>query len=212
MTRRDYYFSDATEADSCIVACEASEGRWKVQLESTIFHPQGGGQPSDAGWIDDCPVLAVEAHGETLLHLVARPLDIGSARLRLDRRIRCLHARLHSAGHLIGHAGIAQGFIPHKAQHWPGASRVVFECKDGQDLDLATMVGAIAGMIEQNLARNSVMRDGLRVVSFGPLPAFPCGGTHVRSLADIGAVRLLEMKRKKNQLTISYDLCLTTHT
>jgi Ser-tRNA(Ala) deacylase AlaX len=66
MTRRDYYFSDVVEADSHIVSCEESEGRWSVQLEGTVFHPQGGGQLADAGWIDDCPVLAVEAHGEAV--------------------------------------------------------------------------------------------------------------------------------------------------
>lgn len=206
MTSRDYYFSDVVEADSHIVSCEESEGRWSVQLERTIFHPQGGGQLADAGWIDDCPVLAVEARGEAVHHLVERPLHIGPVHLRLDAHIRSLHARLHSAGHLIGHAGIAQGLTPTKAQHWPGASKVVFQCEDDQSLDLAAMASVIDAMIEQNLARSCEMRDGLRVVGFGQLPAFPCGGTHVRSLADIGAVRLLELKRKKNQLTLSYDL------
>lgn len=206
MTKRDYYFSDEIEAYSNIISCEKSEGRWSVQLDGTIFHPRGGGQLADRGWIDDCQVLAVETRGEAVLHVVDRPLAIGPVRLRVDEETRSLHARLHSAGHLIGYAGIAQGLTPSKAQHWPDASRVVFLCDDDQSLDLAAMAFAIEVMIEQDLERSCEIKDGLRVVSFGQLSAFPCGGTHVRSLADIGVVRLLEMKAKKNQLTISYAL------
>ncbi len=206
MTRRDYYLSDKIEADSHIISCEKIEGHWSVRLDGTLFHPQGGGQLADVGWINDCQVLAVEACGEAIHHLVERPLAIGPARLRVDAKIRSLHARLHSAGHLIGHAGIAQGLTPIKAQHWPNASRVVFQCENSQSPDLSAMAWTIEAMIEQNLARNCEIQNGLRVVGFGQLPVFPCGGTHVRSLADIGAVRLLEMKRKKNQLTISYTI------
>jgi len=30
-----------------------SEGGWSVVLDSTCFHPQGGGQPADTGTITD---------------------------------------------------------------------------------------------------------------------------------------------------------------
>jgi Ser-tRNA(Ala) deacylase AlaX len=101
--------------------------------------------------------------------------------------------------------------MPSKAQHWPGESRVVFQCENSQCLDVAAMASAIEEQIEQDLVRSCEIRDGQRMIGFGELPAFPCGGTHVRSLADIGAVRLLDVKRKKNQLTVSYELSTSTN-
>jgi alanyl-tRNA synthetase len=209
MTRRDYYFIDATEADTYIVSCEESEDRWIVKLERTIFHPRGGGQLADTGWLNDCPVLAVELHGEAIHHIVGRPLGLGPVRQRLHADTRSLHTRLHSAGHLIGHAGIAQGLMPSKAQHWPGESRVVFQCENSQCIDLAAMASAIEKLIEQDLVRSCEIRNGQRMIGFGELSAFPCGGTHVRSLAEIGAIRLLDVKRRQNQLSVSYELCAT---
>jgi len=199
------------EADTYIVSCEESGDRWIVQLERTIFHPRGGGQLADTGWLNDCPVLAVELHGEAIHHIVGRPLGLGPVRQRLHADTRSLHTRLHSAGHLIGHAGIAQGLMPSKAQHWPGESRVVFQCENSQYLNVAAMASAIEKQIEQDLVRTCEIRDGQRMIGFGELPAFPCGGTHVRSLADIGAVCLLDIKRKKNQLTVSYELSAITN-
>lgn len=211
MTKRDYFFLDAMEADTYITSCEEDQGRWIVQMERTIFHPRGGGQLADTGWLDDCRVLAVELQGEAIHHIVGRPLSIGPVHQLLDADTRFLHSRLHSAGHLIGHAGIEQGFMPSKAQHWPGESRVVFQCESSQYLDITAMARAIEVLIEHDLVRNCEIRNGHRMIGFGELPAFPCGGTHVRSLADIGPVRLIEVKRKKNQFTISYELSGLTH-
>jgi len=45
-----------------------------------------------------------------------------------------------------------------------------------------------------------------REVSFGELPAYPCGGTHVRSLSEIGQVEVLSISEKKGTLTVSYHV------
>jgi len=39
--------------------CKKVNGQCLVELEQTAFYPEGGGQPSDRGWIDDLEVLDV---------------------------------------------------------------------------------------------------------------------------------------------------------
>lgn len=57
MTERLYYTSDATQGQANIMSCLAEpDGRYAITLDRTLFHPQGGGQPSDAGWIGDAAV------------------------------------------------------------------------------------------------------------------------------------------------------------
>ncbi|VTM72735.1 alanyl-tRNA synthetase [Raoultella planticola] len=62
MTERLYYTSDATEGRARVLSCLAeADGRYAIELDQTLFHPQGGGQPADRGWIDGIAVEGVVA-------------------------------------------------------------------------------------------------------------------------------------------------------
>lgn len=127
-----------------------------ITTEATIFHPQGGGQPSDIGSMqrtttDDTPrttttttaVFAVsmarhDADGRgTVLHLGrftgGAPLRAGDAvEQRIDAATRDLHSRLHTGGHVLGAAvrrllaHSVAGFAELKASHAPGAASCEF--------------------------------------------------------------------------------------
>ena len=57
MTERLYYTSDAEECLAQVVNClSEADGRYAIELDRTLFHPQGGGQPADRGWIADLAV------------------------------------------------------------------------------------------------------------------------------------------------------------
>lgn len=50
MTERLYYTSEATEGHAQVIRCtEEPDGRYAIELDKTLFHPQGGGQPADKG-------------------------------------------------------------------------------------------------------------------------------------------------------------------
>ena len=56
MTERLYYTCDDAEGRANVLSCTPEpDGRYAVVLDSTLFHPQGGGQPADVGWIDNEP-------------------------------------------------------------------------------------------------------------------------------------------------------------
>jgi Ser-tRNA(Ala) deacylase AlaX len=48
--------------------------------------------------------------------------------------------------------------------------------------------------------------DGVRQVGFGDLPVYGCGGTHVASLSELGAVTITAVKMKKGQLIVQYEM------
>ncbi|KAJ5675704.1 hypothetical protein N7462_008601 [Penicillium macrosclerotiorum] len=132
-------FKTATENDSILVT------------ESTIFHPQGGGQPSDEGHIhlptSDTPIMTVLAarmdavHDGVVLHLL-RPLSSSAPpSLRpgdaitqvVDAAKRLLYSRLHTAGHVLGSAvnALLKDSIPDfaelKASHFPDSAACQFQ-------------------------------------------------------------------------------------
>ncbi|KAK5175877.1 uncharacterized protein LTR77_001017 [Saxophila tyrrhenica] len=121
--------------------------------ESTIFHPQGGGQPSDAGKIttseeDDASTFEVNMvrHAFTapsvVLHFGHFPsghspqreelTEGSSVTQHIDAEKRLLCSRLHTAGHVLGAAvrhlleNKIEGFDELKASHFPDSAACEF--------------------------------------------------------------------------------------
>jgi len=208
MTERHYFNNDDLRMQAQVTRCTAEpDGSFRVILSATLFHPQGGGQPSDLGMIAGANVIRVMQDGDEIVHLVDRPVPEGAALIDVHAASRHLHARLHSAGHLIGTCGEQAGWRPVKGHHWPGECRVVFEGDAGQQaLDAVTLEQQVNALVEADLPRFLVQDDGQRAVGFGHLPAYGCGGTHVVSSGAIGKIRIVKIKEKKGQLSVHYDI------
>ena len=59
MTERLFFTHDHLTAELEVLDCRPHEDVFAVTLQSTIFHPQGGGQPFDTGYLGDSQVLRV---------------------------------------------------------------------------------------------------------------------------------------------------------
>ena len=87
------------------------QGQKMVILEKTIFHPSGGGQPSDTGFMVQNDIKftvdALAIKDDVILHIgkfepSSATFDEGSpVDCYVDEASRRLHARIHSAGHLL---------------------------------------------------------------------------------------------------------------
>jgi Ser-tRNA(Ala) deacylase AlaX len=207
MTLRLFFHSDDLKANVEVLDCTPQENEFAVVLRATLFHPQGGGQPCDTGWIGESQVLRVVQEPEQIIHFVDRPVALGMTCIRIDEQRRNFNTRMHSAGHLIGHFVQAMGWMPIKAHHWPDEGRVQFKPGDAaQEVDVETVQRGIGQWIEHDLPRLTSLREGAREIGFGELPAYGCGGTHVRSLKDLGTVTIASLSQKKGTLSVHYSV------
>lgn len=207
MTEKCYFESDALEISSLITSCYEENGRTIAILNRTVFHPQGGGQPSDTGWIGASRVLHVHQDDMEILHIVESPVAIGRSDTRVDAARRNHHPRLHTAGHLIGNIGILFGYTPIKAHHWPGESKVTFKADSSQStIAISDFANMTTKLIAEDLTRYVEMTLGIRCIGFGYLPSFPCGGTHVARLSDIGQIYISSVITKKGNLSVHYEV------
>lgn len=208
MTERLYYTSDATECLARVVNClSEADGRYAIELDRTLFHPQGGGQPADRGWIADLAVEGVVSRGDSVAHIVSQPLPPGEVAIRIDAESRRLHARLHSAGHVLAQAGEQSGWQPMKGHHWPGESRIIFAAgANGGQPEASALLEKVAAWQAENLPLQVAFADGLRQVGFGDMQSYPCGGTHVASLSELGKIVISQVKMKKGQIIVSYTV------
>lgn len=206
---KNLYLSGVTESYVEVMACTLlKNGQFEIKLENTPFHPQGGGQPSDTGYIAESEVLHVAFKNGAIVHLCNRAVALGQVYAKVDIQSRQLHSRLHSAGHLIGHIIETYGWQPIKAQHWPNDAKVQFSATEKSELiDSIYLQTLIQMFVDADLpAKLTLNEAGFREIQFGELNAYPCGGTHVQSLSEIGPVDILKMEMKKGKLSVHYAL------
>ncbi|KAM0029680.1 putative alanine--tRNA ligase [Helianthus debilis subsp. tardiflorus] len=148
------------------------DGRHVLILDSTVFHPQGGGQPSDTGFIADVSssrfnfiVQDVRSRNGVVYHYgvfekPAEDLEGGvQVVLSVDESKRKLYSRLHSAGHLLDvclpKVGLSH-LKPGKAYHFPDGPWVEYEGKVPQ-AELQSK------MQELELEANNLISRGIKV-------------------------------------------------
>ena len=200
---------------SIITESGVEEGHSFVVLESCPFHPRGGGQREDRGWLDQAAVVDVthQLDGRVrVYHDGAADFTAGQkVDAVVDENWRRLQSRLHTAGHAV--AAVAESMIPgakaFKAHHWNSESYVMFRCT------LAEGTSAIAERLEVQLTRDigaqlavEVVGDPLaeRRIAIGPYPAVSCGGTHVSNLAELLSVSIRNVRAKRGEMKIGYDV------
>lgn len=136
----------ALEEASRLLFKQADADAHVVVTEQTIFHPQGGGQPSDTGTITSPSgaSFSVSAVRKDVV-LDGQVLHLGrfngadtfkegeSVEQAIDVEKRIFHSRLHTAGHVLGAAvrhmveNEVEGFDELKASHFPDSASCEFQ-------------------------------------------------------------------------------------
>ncbi|XP_057959811.1 uncharacterized protein LOC131152147 isoform X3 [Malania oleifera] len=154
-TKLDYY-DDTGKLHSTatlLSSTQVEDGRLALLLDSTIFHPQGGGQPADTGFIIPCDsdhvkfiVQDVRSRDGIVFHYGFVENSEGELSsilvkgkevvLHVDEPRRKLNSRLHSAGHLLDICmqNIGLGYLETgKGYHFPDGSFVEYKGTVPQD-------------------------------------------------------------------------------
>jgi Ser-tRNA(Ala) deacylase AlaX len=214
---RRYYLDRSTAGEATVVAV-VREDQTFLRLDSTLFHPRGGGQRADIGTVDGIPVLdVVKGEDEAVLHRVSdgSRFETGQrVRIIIDRQSRECNSAFHTAGHLI--AGLVEQIAPQltatQGHHWPGEARVEFSdtFEDTHGLE-RTLAAHLRDAIESDapvvLAFEPPHSRLVTISGFAPVP---CGGTHVSSLAQLGEVHLRNIKVKGGRLRVGYEVVVPT--
>jgi Ser-tRNA(Ala) deacylase AlaX len=178
----------------------------RVAVEENLFHPQGGGQPADRAWIGECEGVPVRGDDGLVYLATSEPTGLTEGdvvRARVDAELRLLHAALHTAGHVVDGVARGLGWTWAGNNHFPGQARIEFTGADPSDAAERIQAGVDAALAA-DLAVSAVEEAGLRIVRVGQLHEAPCGGTHVRSLADLASVGVTGVKVKKGRIRVSY--------
>lgn len=199
-----------------------------MQLEETIFHPKGGGQPSDEGMIGGVKVAYVHKEFFDKNHLdkfeiyhcfeTDQPLNFkvgDEVELLVETSTRLFHSRLHTAGHVLAEA-VNKCFPElegYQGNHYPDNSYVKFKIRDPMSVEskeeiIQKVQPEFNSWIDQNLeVANLLEPSGIRLVKVFENWS-PCGGTHVKSLKEMGRMEISDLSINKKESTVTIKYCL----
>jgi misacylated tRNA(Ala) deacylase len=223
--RADAYLK---EAEATVFAVTDRRG---IILDRTVFYATSGGQPGDIGRLErnGGPTVAIAAtvHGDSkseIIHVpgesdpLPAPGETVVAAIDWPRRYR--HMRIHTGLHLLsvvlpfpvtgGSIGAdegrldfdIEGDVPPKDEIEAKLNALVAAAYPVSDEWITDEeLAANPGLVKTMKVKPPMGTGRVRLVRIGDIDLQPCGGTHVRSTAEIGRLLIgkIESKGKQNR-------------
>lgn len=215
------YFKDTYKLESSgnlLSVGNDSRGVYLI-FDSTIFHPQGGGQPSDIGSVcNSIEINFVASFDGIIRHYVTSDNNensfdslIGkSVALKVDGDIRITNAKAHTAGHLVGN--IVERLLPNlvkkKGYHFPEGPNIEYFGKEiGMPRnELVSKIEEIAKETIKTGAKVSITEEnGTRFIQIDGFERIPCGGTHLRNINELKEIKIRKIVVSNGDLRVCYN-------
>jgi alanyl-tRNA synthetase len=195
---------------------------WATLLDCTAFYPTSGGQPNDLGKLGDATVLDVVDDAEDIIHIIDRQVPIGSIAGCIDWPRRFDHMQQHTGQHLLSAMFHERYGRPTVSFHL-GADICTIDLRGPQPTDeilegaeraanqvisedrpITTRYGTAEQFAELGV-RKDVQRSGiLRALEIEGADLQPCGGTHVKSTAQIGIILVRRITKMRQDWRVEF--------
>jgi alanyl-tRNA synthetase len=218
-TPRLYYQDCYTSAFDAQVIDLSSDGK-RVYLDKTYFYPTSGGQPHDTGLLGEQAVLEVVDEGERIAHLLVAPLTAETVSARIDWTRRYDHMQQHTGQHLLSAVFIELYEIPTLSFHMSSdVSTIELGRKELSDVQIDAVENRVNEIVREARDVRIVFEDAgqasglrkerartgvLRIVEIEGLDRSACGGTHVRSTAELGPIQIRHQEKIRGNTRIEF--------
>ena len=228
MTTRRLYYDDSyqREFSAQVLSCEpelrGTTPAWGVVLDSTALYPTSGGQPHDLGKLGDANVLDARDEDEDVVHVVDREVPLGAVAGCVDWARRLDHMQQHTGQHLLSAMFQERFGRPTVSFHLgsdvctidvrgPEPSDEILEGAEraanqviSEDRAIAVRYGTAEEFAELGV-RKEVQRSGiLRAIEIEGADLQPCGGTHVKSTAQIGIILVRRCAKMRQDWRVDF--------
>ena len=196
-----------------------------IVLDQTIFYPEGGGQPSDTGWINSVRIDEVRIEDHLIFHITKQseitlsPGDSVTCAIDFNRRFALMQQ--HSGQHIL--SSVAEKLF--------NANTIGFHIgEDYVTIDLDKRIGENELKLLEKEANKVVFSNhpikahhpdaqtlnlmplrkqpkvtaDIRVIEVENIDYSPCGGTHTAFSAEVGIIKIKKMETYKSGVRLSF--------
>lgn len=199
------------EFEGKVLECREEKNGYRIILDKSAFYPEGGGQPSDKGFLNEVEVMEVHEKGEELLHYTKEPLEVGDVVTgRIDWARRFDLMQQHSGEHMVSgliHAAFGydnvgfhmgsdlitidfNGMIT--AEQMADIEKKANE-KIWENAEVEITYPSPEELKELPYRSKKELTGQVRIVRFPGADLCACCGTHVTRTGEIGMVKLLSV-------------------
>jgi len=212
---------ESGQANAVAAATPAGQ-LWLVKLDRTAFYPTSGGQPYDTGRLGEARVVDVLDEDEEVIHVVDKPLEIGTVKGTVDWERRFDHMQQHTGQHVLSAVFHSKFSLPTVSFHL-GSDTCTIDVRGREptqkilddaraaanDVVYADRAVSVKYETVEELAaagvRKTVERSGtLRAIEIEELELQPCGGTHVQRTGQIGMILLRGVSRIRQDWRVEF--------
>lgn len=213
-TRRLYY-EDVykKEFTAKVLECREEKKGFQILLDESAFYPEGGGQPSDTGFLNDVKVTEVHEKEGELLHYTEEAIQPGTevrGKIHWARRFDLMQQ--HSGEHMVSglvhekygydnvgfHMGsdvITIDFSGILSEEQMAEIEEQVNLKIWEDTPVEIFYPSREELDTLDYRSKKELTGQVRIVRFPGADTCACCGTHVTHTGEIGMVKLLSVVR-----------------
>ena len=199
------------------------ESNYHVELDKTYFYPEGGGQPSDTGYINGAAVTYVYEEDEKIYHIVeVKPLKIHRVKCSIDFEKRYDYMQQHLGQHILS-ACLSDLF---------NAATIGFHLgTDSSSIDIDKAISSEELKLAEKKANKIVLDninievlyptsselkklslkkipvkagEKIRIVKISDIDLNPCCGLHPSSTIEVQLIKVTKFEKYKTGLRIEF--------
>ena len=200
-----------------VLECKKFEDFYKIVLDQTAFFPEGGGQKSDTGYLDETGVFDVQEENGVIYHFTRSPIEKTEVKGVIDWEKRFNKMQNHTAEHII--SGVVHTYY--------GYENIGFHLGDGvvtmdysgiltqEDIDKIEFLSNKAvwenrritcyyPQSTENLSYRSKLdiKENLRIVEIDGIDRCACCAPHVNFTGEIGFIKIVFFQKYKGGVRI----------
>ena len=213
------------ECTATVTACTEKEGRYLVELDQTVFFPEGGGQLSDKGKINEAVVSHVSEKDGHIYHECEKPLEAGTeVKAVLDWKVRLDRMQQHLGEHLLSYAcwklfkANNIGFHMNEDDVFIDLDKELTEEEllkaelytneiiwENRPVHISYMDSTEAVKLKDKMRKfNSKLTGTLRIVSVEDADICTCCGTHPPFTGMLGSVKVIRHEKHKGGCRVEF--------
>jgi len=206
-----------------VINVTQKEKKYHVELNETYFYPEGGGQPSDTGYINGTPVTYVYEDNDKIYHVVeVKPLKIHKVKCRIDFNKRYDYMQQHLGQHILS-ACISDLFNATTIGFHLGINSTsidldksidITEIRDAEkkanDIVLGNIKVEVLYITNSELKKLSLKKipvkagEKVRIVKIGDIDVNPCRGIHPSSTIEVQLIKVTKFEKYKTGIRVEF--------
>ncbi|MHC1714376.1 MAG: DHHA1 domain-containing protein [Acidaminococcaceae bacterium] len=206
-----------------VLSCNKKDKGYEIMLDRTVIFPEGGGQPSDKGWIDGTIITYASEKDGQVFHYCNEEITVGSEVLvKLDWARRLDQMQQHCGEHLLSYAfwklfGANNiGFHMNEQSVFVDLDKEispeeVMQAEDFVNTEIWENKPITVSYISSEDLTDSEMRKKnenikgiLRIVSVERGDSCTCCGTHPPATGMVGTIKVIGFDRHRGGMRIEF--------